>query len=186
MAAKTQQVPQDNTGSSVLSQTSPLIDLSTSVLASVLSLPEHPLIVYSVFTCLPATASDPLDQLELARRSILTRNQGKSLLESLLPCVHVSKDTSTLYVFAFEDALLGLGAGDWKRDIRRRAFDPAPVFQDSPRYVVVWLSFDGWCNIRKDKTSGCLLSGLSLYHSLRIIPCQFALCTCAVIAPVHP
>ena len=105
MAAKTQQVPQDNTGSSVLSQTSPLIDLSTSVLASVLSLPEHPLIVYSVFTCLPATASDPLDQLELARRSILTRNQGKSLLESLLPCVHVSKDTSTLYVFAFGSAV---------------------------------------------------------------------------------
>ncbi|KAI0352771.1 hypothetical protein OH77DRAFT_1428194 [Trametes cingulata] len=98
MAAKIQP-PQDNTGSSVLSQMPPPISLASSVLASTISLPEDPLIAYSVFVCAPATA-DPLDQLELARRIVLRRNSGKAFLESLLPIVHLGKDGCALYVYA--------------------------------------------------------------------------------------
>ncbi|KAI0329948.1 hypothetical protein GY45DRAFT_1278815 [Cubamyces sp. BRFM 1775] len=98
MAAKLQ-LPQDNTGSSVLSQMPPAVSLASTVLASTISLPEHPLIAYSAFTCLPATP-DPLEQLELARRRVLHRNKDKPFLDSLHPIVHVSKDTYALYVFA--------------------------------------------------------------------------------------
>lgn len=96
MATKTQQIPQDNTGSSVLSQLPPSISPTTSVLASIIPLPQHPLIAYSTFTCVSAT----LDQLEVARRSVLLRNRGKSLTDSLLPCVNIGKESSVLYVFA--------------------------------------------------------------------------------------
>ncbi|KAI0662854.1 hypothetical protein C8Q70DRAFT_475521 [Cubamyces menziesii] len=98
MAAKLQ-LPQDNTGSSVLSQMPPAVSLASAVLASTISLPEHPLIAYSVYACLPATP-DPLEHLELARRRVLHRNKDKPFLESLHPIVHVSKDICALYVFA--------------------------------------------------------------------------------------
>ncbi|KAH9894068.1 hypothetical protein C8Q73DRAFT_731014 [Cubamyces lactineus] len=98
MAAKLQ-LPQDNTGSSVLSQMPPAVSLASTVLASTISLPEHPLVAYSVYTCPPATP-DPLEQLELARRRVLHRNEGKPFLDSLHPTVHVSKDSCALYVFA--------------------------------------------------------------------------------------
>ena len=99
MAAKAQLLPQDNTGSTLLSQAPPSISPTSSVLASIITLPEHPLIVYSAFECPPAT-QNVLEQMELARRKILFRNEGKSLLDSLFPCVHVTKDSSVLYVFA--------------------------------------------------------------------------------------
>ncbi|TBU61231.1 hypothetical protein BD310DRAFT_214459 [Dichomitus squalens] len=99
MAAKAQSIPQDNTGSFVLSQNSPPISLASAVLASIVPLPEHPLIVYSIFACRPAT-SDPLEQLEVARRTVLLKNKGQAIVDSLLPAVHVSKDSAALYVFA--------------------------------------------------------------------------------------
>lgn len=99
MATKTQPPPQDNTGSFVLSQSPPPISLTSSVLASVIPLPEHPLIAYTVFSCRPATA-DPLEQLELAKRAVLLRNKAKVFADSLFPVVHISKDTAVLYVFA--------------------------------------------------------------------------------------
>ena len=99
MAAKAQPIPQDNTGSFVLSQNPPSISLASSVLASIIALPEHPLIVYSVFNC-KAAIPDPLEQLELARRSVLLKNKDKAVVDSLLPAVHVSKESAALYVFA--------------------------------------------------------------------------------------
>ncbi|RPD74623.1 hypothetical protein L226DRAFT_79374 [Lentinus tigrinus ALCF2SS1-7] len=99
MAAKAQQPPQDNTGSSVLSQTPLAISLASSILASTISLPEHPLVVYAVFRCQPSS-TDPLEQLDVARQAVLARNEGRSLVDSLLPVVHVSKDAAALYVFA--------------------------------------------------------------------------------------
>lgn len=99
MATKTQPPPQDNTGSFVLSQNPPSISLASLVLASVIPLPEYPLIAYSVFTCRPA-ATDPLEQLDLARRTVLLRNKEKTFADSLLPTVYISKDTAVLYVFA--------------------------------------------------------------------------------------
>ncbi|KAI0637629.1 hypothetical protein C8Q77DRAFT_1086914 [Trametes polyzona] len=98
MAAKVQP-PQDNTGSSVLSQMPPSISLASTVLASTISLPENPLILYHAYTSHSAT-TDLLDRLELARRKILHANGRKALLDSLLPVVHISKDFCALYVFA--------------------------------------------------------------------------------------
>ncbi|RDX52929.1 hypothetical protein OH76DRAFT_1553636, partial [Lentinus brumalis] len=99
MAAKAQHSAQDNTGSSVLSQTPLPISLASSILASTIPLPEHPLIAYSVYTCeLPST--DGLEQLDVARKAVLARNQDRSLVDSLMPVVHIAKDVSALYVFA--------------------------------------------------------------------------------------
>lgn len=98
MAAKVQ-LPQDNTGSSVLSQMPPSVSLASSILASTISLPESPLIVYHVFACPPATP-DSLDHLDLARRKVLHTNKGKTFLDSLSPIVHVTRDVCALYVFA--------------------------------------------------------------------------------------
>ena len=99
MSSKVQQLPQDNTGTSVLSQLAPAISPASSVLASIIPLPEHSLIAYSVFACPPAT-HDILEQLEKTRKVVLLQNEGKTLLDSLLPAVHVTKDSFALFVFA--------------------------------------------------------------------------------------
>lgn len=98
MAAKVQ-LPQDNTGSAVLSQMPPSVSLASSILASIIPLPENPLIVYHVFACPPATP-DSLDHLDLARRKVLHTSKGGPFLDSLLPTVHVTRDACALYVFA--------------------------------------------------------------------------------------
>ncbi|KAI0643621.1 hypothetical protein C8Q79DRAFT_144860 [Trametes meyenii] len=108
MATKAQ-LPQDSTGSSVLSQMPPSVSLASTILASTIPLPEDPLFVYSVYARVPAT-SDSLDQLELARRSVLRGNNVKPFLESLLPIVHISKDTCALYVFALGSTQRTCGA----------------------------------------------------------------------------
>ncbi|KAH9950138.1 hypothetical protein B0H21DRAFT_724990 [Amylocystis lapponica] len=100
MAAKPYLPPQDNTGSSALAQPPPPISLASPVLASVIPLPEHPLIAYSVFTSSPASVADHLTSVELARRKILRQNGHRAILESLLPSVHITKDIAALYVFA--------------------------------------------------------------------------------------
>ncbi|KAI9069535.1 hypothetical protein FKP32DRAFT_57752 [Trametes sanguinea] len=96
MAAKVHP-PQDNTGTSVLSQMPPSVSLASSILASNIPLPDHPLIAYSVFSPLSANG---LECLELARRVVLRQNKDKTFLVSLLPVVHVAKDVCALYVFA--------------------------------------------------------------------------------------
>lgn len=111
MATKAQQSPQDNTGSSVLAQSPPSISLASSILASTVSFPEHPLIVYTVFKSQPSS-TDPLEQLDVARKAILARNKGMSLVDSLLPAIHVSKDAATLYVFALGSSEHRLPAHD--------------------------------------------------------------------------
>ncbi|KAI0922097.1 hypothetical protein AcW2_006885 [Taiwanofungus camphoratus] len=102
MAAKPHAAPQDNTGSSFLAQFPPPISLASPVLASVIPLPDQPLIAYSVFTGASATnTSDQLNLIEIARRRILKRNANHTILDSLLPSVYISKDLAALYVFAF-------------------------------------------------------------------------------------
>ncbi|PCH41643.1 hypothetical protein WOLCODRAFT_163279 [Wolfiporia cocos MD-104 SS10] len=102
MAARPHAAAQDNTGSSVLAQFPPQVSQASPILGSVISLPASPLIAYSIFTGAPTTnISEHLNLIELARRRILLRNARHDLLDSLLPSVHITKDYSALYVFAF-------------------------------------------------------------------------------------
>jgi mediator of RNA polymerase II transcription subunit 13 len=102
MTTKPHAAVHDITGSSVLAQFPPPISLSSSVLASVIQLPDNPLIAYAIFTGAPSTnAADHLNLIELARRKVLTQNGKRAVLDSLLPSVHITKDSVALYVFAF-------------------------------------------------------------------------------------
>lgn len=136
MAAKAHQLPQDNTGTSVLSQLAPTVSPASSVLASIIPLPEHPLIVYSVYAC-PPTTQDPLDKLEHARRGVLLRNVGKNFVDSLFPCVHITKDAPTLYVFAIgstarrcdaQGALLNLQPEHLSSECAYTSLHPLPLW----------------------------------------------------------
>lgn len=100
MAARPHISSQDNTGSSFLAQSLSPISLASQVLASVIVLPENPLIVYSVFTGPPANVPDYLSSVELARKKIFRLNADRAVLDSLLPVVHITKDVAALYVFA--------------------------------------------------------------------------------------
>ncbi|EMD41184.1 hypothetical protein CERSUDRAFT_111735 [Gelatoporia subvermispora B] len=102
MASKSHPAPQDNTGTSVLSQVPPQISLDSPILASAIDLHEDPLIVYSVYTADPSVdASEQLSIIDSGRRSIVQLNAKRSILGSLLPSAHVTRDQSSLYVFAF-------------------------------------------------------------------------------------
>lgn len=102
MATKFHTTSNDSAGSSVLAQFPPPISLSSPVLASVIYLPDHPLFAYAIFTGAPYTnVADHLNLIELARRKILTQNGKRAILDSLLPSVHITKDSTALYVFAF-------------------------------------------------------------------------------------
>lgn len=101
MAAKPPHpIPPDNTGTYALSQFPPAISPASSLLASVISLPEDPIIAYATFIATPESRSDILANVEAARRNILQRNIGKPILESLLPSICAAKDSTTFYVFA--------------------------------------------------------------------------------------
>lgn len=105
MATKAHATSHESTGSSAFAQFPPPISLSSPVLASVIHLPDHPLIAYAIFTGAPSTnAADHLNLIELARRKILTQNGKRSILDSLLPSVHITKDSASLYAFAFGSA----------------------------------------------------------------------------------
>lgn len=92
---------QDNTGSCALLQFPPTISLTSHILASIIALPDDASIIYSVFTGTPpASTSETLKLLENARRSIILCNKKAPILESLLPSVHVNRNSSALYVFA--------------------------------------------------------------------------------------
>ncbi|TFY55040.1 hypothetical protein EVJ58_g8500 [Rhodofomes roseus] len=174
-ASKPLLASQDNTGSTFLAQCPPHISTESPVLASAVTLPEYPLIAYTVFSGDPSTKADNLNSIEHARRHVLSRNEGRDILNSLLPAVHISKDASALYVFAFgsldrtsetqsalaalqlddllrptsaltsqfQEALLGLGAGDWKCDRFAAASREGFAFtaeKSGPTYVIAWLS----------------------------------------------
>lgn len=68
-----------------------------SLLLSRFTLPAHPTISYALFKPLP-NALAPQDSIDLARRSILSRNTSASLLESMLDSVQLSPEP-LLYVF---------------------------------------------------------------------------------------
>lgn len=92
---------QDNTGSTLLAQYPPRISLDSPLLASAIPLHESPIIAYAVFSGNSSTGTDNLIYIEHARRSVLARNTGRDILSSLLPAVHISRDTAALFVFAF-------------------------------------------------------------------------------------
>lgn len=100
-SVKLPSAPQDNTGSTLLAQYPPRISLDSPLLASAISLQEFPLIAYAVFSGGSSTGTDNLIYIEHARRRVLARNTGRDILSSLLPAVHISRDTAALFVFAF-------------------------------------------------------------------------------------
>ena len=62
------------------------ISPSDSLLSSVISLPENPQILYSVFT--PSVPTTHHECIELARRHVLSRNASLSILNSILRNAH--------------------------------------------------------------------------------------------------
>ncbi|CAL1703490.1 unnamed protein product [Somion occarium] len=116
MTTKYHSIPPDSTGASALAQFPPDISLESPVLGSVITLPEDPLISYAVYTLTPpalGTSSDPFCVVEQARKRLVRDNHSRSLVDSLLPSVHVRKEQAVLYVFA-------LGSTHGTRDIASR------------------------------------------------------------------
>ncbi len=102
MATKQQNQPLDSTGCAALAEQPPRISLASPLLASAIDLPSQPLIVYSVYTPVSGQPGlDPLYALEQARRRIVEKNSSLAVVDSLLPSVHLSRDSSVLYIFAF-------------------------------------------------------------------------------------
>ena len=101
MASKQPLHPTDSTGSSVLAQFPPRISLGSSVLASAINLPPTPHITYSVYTPSSSpTTTDPLDTIEQARKNVWQSNASRSVLDSLLSSVRITRNSLSLYVFA--------------------------------------------------------------------------------------
>ena len=135
----------------ILAQFPPHISPKSSVLASSIALPEYPLIVYAVFSGDPSTKADNLNCIEHARRKVLLQSAGRHVLNSLLPAVHISRDASALYVFAFgssdrtseaQNALATLQLDDLVRECRifclfkilclQRKMRPTAAFWEHP------------------------------------------------------
>ncbi|CAA7260150.1 unnamed protein product [Cyclocybe aegerita] len=100
---------------------------SDALLASALDLPSNPCIVYARFTPTHAT-NNPQDALEAARRSILSRNASKSLLDSLLPSVHISSSDPFVCIFKLTEAT---AADSTTGYLRTLVFDGLTVHQVS-------------------------------------------------------
>lgn len=79
-----------------------------SLLVSRFPLPAHPTISYVLFK---PNALAPQDSIELARRSVLSRNTSASLLESLLESVQLSPEP-LLYIFKLTSHLSAPAAAD--------------------------------------------------------------------------
>jgi hypothetical protein len=77
----------------------PRISLNDKLLASIISLPDEPHIVYSLYS---PTSPSPQDYeyVESARRQLFERDVLSPLLGALLPSVHITSESSSLYVFA--------------------------------------------------------------------------------------
>ncbi|KAL0949105.1 hypothetical protein HGRIS_009194 [Hohenbuehelia grisea] len=78
------------------------INLSDSLLASSINLPERAVIAYVTFVPLSGSLQ-PTQVIEHARRSILTRNASTSVLESLLTNVNIASNPQ-LFVFSITSA----------------------------------------------------------------------------------
>lgn len=72
---------------------------SDKLLSSVISLPPNSRIAYVTF--IPAADGPPYDLLEFGRRQLLSRNDSFTLLESILPHVHIDGASSVLHAFMF-------------------------------------------------------------------------------------
>src|SRR5258705_233986 len=101
MASKPLKAAADTPGQSSQSNLPPSVSLSNKLLSSIISLPANPSVVYASYEPAPADASSSEENIELARRLLVSRNksEGTSILDSLLPCVRVHKDFKRLYVF---------------------------------------------------------------------------------------
>ena len=94
-------LPTDSTGLSFLSPNLPHLSPNSLLLASSVTLPDSPLILYSVFQAPSEPASShALSLIEAARKAVLQTNTSPSLLCSLLPSVHTGSSCASLYVFA--------------------------------------------------------------------------------------
>jgi hypothetical protein len=88
----------------------PTLSPASDVLSSSFPLPPDPYVIYAKF----APESQSLESLEIARRTVLGKNEKKPLLESLLPFVHVAPaGSSCLYIFG----IAGRDAVDERRQV---------------------------------------------------------------------
>ena len=101
MTSKPLQPPTDFPGQPSQSSQPPVVSPSNKVLSSIISLPTNPSIVYAIFVPASDLELPSEEAIELARRLLVSRNKSAetSILNSLLPCVRVHKDSKCLYVF---------------------------------------------------------------------------------------
>lgn len=78
----------------------PSISSSTPVLATTIDLPPGYSIVCGRFATLGSENAH--HDIEHARRQLLQRNSGRELLQSILPCVQITKLEASLWVFGVE------------------------------------------------------------------------------------
>lgn len=78
---------------------SPPVTPSDKLLFSLLSLPPNSRVAYVTFAA--AADGPPYDLLEAGRRQLLSRNDSVTLLDSILPHVHIDSATSALHAFKF-------------------------------------------------------------------------------------
>lgn len=98
MATKQTLHSSDSTGLSNLAQFPPKISLSSPLLAFEIALPSRPIV-----TCWAYRAINPAEQLqdlETARRTLVREYKPLPVIQSLLPCIRIARDSSVLYVFA--------------------------------------------------------------------------------------
>lgn len=101
MTSKHPSASADSTGLSSLSCFAPQFSFESSLLASIIPLPENTLISYAVWSPVPsAKYPDLLSHIELARKKIIQQNHSLSVSDSLLPSLHISGGAVALYVFA--------------------------------------------------------------------------------------
>ena len=109
MASKPHQTQSDIPGSSVLAQLPFRISLGSAVLASTIDLPPGATISYSIFAApvgqTGETSIEHTEVLEQARRQVWRSNESRSVSESLLTTVQITRESLSLYVFA-------LGSGE--------------------------------------------------------------------------
>lgn len=78
----------------------PLLTLQNPLLGSIIPLPAETHVVYSIYTVTPSSQPDQAHTyIEQARRQILSHNASLTLLQSLLPSVHIDGNPPILYVF---------------------------------------------------------------------------------------
>ncbi|TCD69177.1 hypothetical protein EIP91_008473 [Steccherinum ochraceum] len=101
MTSKPQSAAADSTGLSSLSRFAPRLSLDSSLLASIIPLPENSLISYAVWSSAPsAKQADILALIEQARKRIIQQYASHFIVDSMLSSILISGDSVELYVFA--------------------------------------------------------------------------------------